>query len=210
MQQLQPLVKELREKYEGQELHLKMMELYKEYGINPASGCLPMLVQLPLFFFVYQCMLQYQFDFSNGTFLWINPAMGTATHGFTARSLGAMDVPMLIIYGVSMIVTTFLAPISDPTQLKQQRIIGVVMAVMFTIGMYFYPLPSAFVLYWIFTNILSTIQSIRAYRMPVPPLQKVNAPHGAVYPNGSSTNGASDGLFKSTGAPKVQKPKKKR
>ncbi len=211
MSQLQPLVKELKDRYTGQELQVKTMELYKEYGINPMAGCLPALIQLPLFLTVYQCMLHYRFEFTKGTFLWINASVAPNTHGFTAPNLGEMDYPLLVIYGISMIVTTLLAPVSDPSNMKQQRMMGVGIAVFFTIVMFFWPLPSAFVLYWIFTNILSTVQSLRAYRMPLPPLKKLNTPDGGVYPLNGSNNGHANGsMFKGTGTPKVQKPKPKK
>lgn len=215
MQQLLPLINELKEKYKGNqaELQVKTMELYKTYGINPMAGCFPALLQMPLFLFVYQCMVHYRFEFRNGVFLWITPSVAANTNGITAPNLGEMDYPLLVIYGVSMVISTLLSPISDPTQAKQQRLMGVGVSVFVTIMMFFWPLPSAFVLYWICTNLLSTFQSLRAYRLPVAPLVKVNAPNGAVFP-GAVTNGASNGhvgeLFKKTGTPKTQKPKKKR
>jgi len=213
MSQLQPIMKELREKYKApsqqQELQAKMMGVYKEYGINPAAGCLPMLLQIPLFLIVYQCMLHYRFEFKNGVFLWINPAASANSNGFFAPSLGDMDYILLCIYGVSMVVATLLQPVTDPNAVKQQRIIGVAVAILVTVMMFFWPLPSAFVLYWIFTNVLSTIQSLRAYRMPLPPLQKVNAPGGGVYPQ-SGGAATMNGTFEKTGAPKVQKPKGKK
>lgn len=210
MSQLQPLVKELKDRYTGQELQLKTMELYKEYGINPMAGCVPALIQLPLFLTVYQCMLHFRFEFTKGTFLWINSSVASSTHGLTAPNLGEMDYPLLVIYGISMIVTTLLAPVSDPSNMKQQRYMGVGIAVFFTIVMFFWPLPSAFVLYWIFTNILSTIQSLRAYRLPLPPLKKLNTPDGGVYPLNGSNGHLNGSMFKGTGAPKVQKPKPKK
>lgn len=215
MQQLMPLINELKEKYKGNqsELQIKTMELYKTYGINPMAGCFPALLQMPLFLFVYQCMVHYRFEFRNGVFLWINPSVAASTNGWTAPNLGEMDYPLLVIYGISMVISTMLSPISDPTQAKQQRLMGVGVSVFVTVMMFFWPLPSAFVLYWIFTNILSTIQSLRAYRMPVKPLVKVNAPNGAVFPSmpmNGATNGHAEGLFKKTGTPKTQKPKKKK
>lgn len=225
MSQLQPMVKELQESYAKKdpsgayrtspEFQQRMMGLYKEYGINPAGGCLPMLVQLPLFLIVYQCMLHYRFEFQNGTFLWINPATSASSNGFFAPNLGQLDFVLIVIYGISMALSTYLAPVSDPSQAKTQRLIGVGMSVFITIMMFFWPLPSAFVLYWIFLNILSTVQSLRAYRMPAPTLTKVNAPGGAVFPTNGSVNGngsavAPNGLFGKTGTPKVQKPKPKK
>lgn len=211
MSQLQPLAKELKEKYTDQaQLQAKTMELYKEYGINPLAGCFPSLLQLPLFLIVYQSMLQYQLEFKKGTFLWINPGLATQTQGLTAATLSDRDVPLLILYGISMLVTTLLAPVTDPANARQQRMLGIGMAVVFTALMFtgLYPVPAAFVLYWIFTNVLTSIQSIRVYRMPMQPLRKVNGPHGSVLPKNGQTNGAmSKQVFERTGTPKVQKPK---
>lgn len=223
MQQLQPLVKELQEtckdkktgKVDNQLLQTKVMELYKEYGFNPFSGCWPILVQMPLFIFVYQCLVHYRFELKNGTFLWINPVTSDATNGFVARSLGDMDYLLIVVYGISMIVTTLLQPVSDPTQVRQQRFLGIFIAVFFSIMMFFWPLPSAFVLYWIFTNILATTQILISYRQPVPPLVKVNAPHGAVLPVNGTTppNGAASPktpLFGRTGGPQQRRKGKSR
>lgn len=215
MSQLSPLLKEIQEKYKDdrQQYQVKSMELYKEYGINPAAGCLPMLIQLPLFFTVYQCMLHYQFEFEKGTFLWVNPAMAQATNGFIAPNLGRLDYILIVVYGISMIVTTLLMPVSDPTQIKQQRMIGIGVALFATVTMFFdwFPVPAGFVLYWIFLNILSTAQSLRAYRQPLPPLRKVNAPGGGVFPMDPTTAlDKLNGKPKGTGKPATHKPKKRK
>jgi YidC/Oxa1 family membrane protein insertase len=184
MSQLAPLTNEVRKEYKDdpQQVQLKVMEIYKEYGINPLAGCFPALLQLPLFLTVYQFMLAYQFAFRNGTFLWINEDISARTGGWTAPNLGELDYPLIFIYGITMLISTLLAPISDPSQAKQQRLMTVGITVMFTVFMFFWPLPSAFVLYWTFTNLLSMAQSIRAYRSPLPPLEKVNAAGGGVHP----------------------------
>ncbi len=206
MSQLQPLMKEIRDKYEGVELNQRTMALYKEYGINPMSGCLPVVIQMPFFFLIYGCMLHYRFEFEKGTFLWIGSGLSDQFMGIIARNLGERDYPLIVIYAVSMVVTTYLQPISDPANAKQQRMMGLSMSVMFGIMMFFWPIPSAFVLYWIFLNILATAQSLRAYRKPPPPLVKVNAPGGGVFP----TEPKHGTRFGSTGAPKVHRPKRKK
>lgn len=189
MSQLQPMVQEIKKQYTDkktkqvtnpQEFQMKTMELYKEYGLNPLAGCAPALLQMPLFLIVYQCMLHYQFEFQKGTFLWMNPGSGSAF----AHNLGQQDNVMIVIYGITMICSTLLTPVTDPAQKVQQKAIGIVIGVLFTVFMFlgWFPVPGAFVLYWTFTNLLAMAQSIRAYRMPVPPLQKVNAPGGGVYP----------------------------
>jgi YidC/Oxa1 family membrane protein insertase len=220
MQQLQPLATEIREQYktDPQQQNVKLMELYREYGINPLSGCGPALIQMPLFFTVYQWMLQYQLEFHKGTFLWINPE----THRnfkFTGRDLGELDFILIIFYGISMVVTTLLSPVSDPSQAKQQRMIGIGFALFATVTLFTgaFPVAGAFVLYWTFTNILATIQSLRAYRMSVPPLEKVNAAGGGVFPldpskfgGNGKTNGKVDPGNTRTGTPAKHKPKKRK
>jgi YidC/Oxa1 family membrane protein insertase len=242
MTQLAPLTNEIRKEYKDdhQTQQQKVMEVYREYGINPLAGCFPALLQMPLFLSVYQCMLHYQFEFTKGTFLWMTPAISKLTHGWTAPNLGETDYPLIVIYGVTMLISTLLAPISDPSQAKQQRLMTVGITATFMIGMFFYPLPCAFVLYWTFTNLLSMAQSLRAYRRKLPPLEKVNAAGGGVYPKqgvagkwmqmmedaqrqaaeAKTQNGAANGkptgtqVIKNgevkTGAPAKHKPKKRK
>ena len=214
---LMPMLKEIREKYKNpQEQQAKTMELYKEYGLNPLAGCFPLLIQSPIFIALYECMLQYRFEFQKGTFLWINPVTSVHTHGFTAPNLGQTDYALLIAYGVTMITSSLLAPVTDPTQKTQQKLIGVGGGLVFTIAMFFgiFPVPAAFVLYWTTTNILASLQSIHAYRQPVPPLVKVNAPGGGLFPLGPapSANGAPKALISNnkTGTPVRHKPKKRK
>lgn len=219
MSQLQPLVKEIKERFtdkktgqitDPQEYQRRSMELYKEYGINPFAGCLPTFIQIPFFLVIYQCMVMYRYEFQNGTFLWINPSTAAATNGFIAPNLGERDYILIVLYAISMVVTTLLTPVSDPTNAKQQRLMGVGIAVFFSIMMFFWPLPSAFVLYWVSTNVFATIQMLRTYRLPPPPLVKVNAPGGGVFPVAPpkpSSNGTAPGT---KGTPVRHRPKKKK
>lgn len=193
MTQLAPLVKDIKDKYKDDpnKQNVKTMELYKEYGINPLAGCGPAFVQMPLFLGVYQCMLHYQFEFSNGTFLWINKQMSVWSHGWIAPNLGQLDYLLILIYGASMIITTLLQPVTDPSNIRQQRMIGLSFAIMVPVSLLIgiFPVAGAFVLYWTFTNILATAQSLRAYRMPLQPLVKVNAPGGGTYPGAPKPGG---------------------
>lgn len=219
MMQLSPLATELREQYKDdpQQLNVRTMALYKEYGLNPVAGCAPALVQMPLFLTVYQCMLLYQFEFQKGYFAWINPNANAASNGFFGANLGQLDPILIGIYGVSMIVSSLLTPVNDPNQRKQQRLIGIGAAVLFTVMMFtgLFPVVAGFVLYWTFTNIFSTIQSLRAYRLPLPPLTKVNGPTGGVYPldpvrlGPSGPNGKNGTTKAGTGKPAQHRPKKR-
>lgn len=225
IQQLNPLVKELKEKFKDNptEFQQRQMALFKEYGLNPAAGCLPMLIQLPLIFMVYQCMLHYRFEFQKGTFLWIN----AATHSqipWIAPNLGQKDLILLGIYAVSMVTTSMLMPVADPSNMKQQRMMQIGTSAIFAVMLFFYPaLPSGFVLYWTATNILTTIQVLLIYRKPMEPLVKVNTKDGGVYPTDTHTNGSGNGKVKNpfgpadikagpikTGIPAKHKPKKRK
>lgn len=212
MAQLQPLVKELQEKYQGQELQIHMMKLYERYGVNPWAGCWPMLLQLPILIWMYACVRAYQFEFEKGTFLWINQEWAKRFPGIVAPNLGEKDIPLVILYGISMIATMWLSA-TDPNNLRQSRIIGIVMSLVFTVMMLFWNLPSAFILYWSGFNVIATVQSLVLNRISLPPLQEVN-PQGRrdglfsglipkEGPKGSST--LTD--EKKTGAPVIHKPK---
>lgn len=223
MSQLAPLANEIRAKYGPKDgkpatmeqnalLQQKLMDLYKEYGFNPMSGCAPMLAQLPLFFMIYQSMLHYRFEFEKGVFLWINPSTAAGGNGFFGANLGQRDYLLIIIYAITMVVSTLLMPVSDPTNARQGRVMGVTMSLVFGIMMFFWPVPSAFILYWVFLNILATAQSLWTYRLPLKPLEKKNTVLGGVYPtSGGTVNGVApnDGPRK-TGVPQRHRPKKKK
>jgi YidC/Oxa1 family membrane protein insertase len=223
MSQLAPMIKEIQAKYKDkktgqisdqQAMTTETMDLYKRYGMNPFSGCLPLLIQLPLFLIIYNCMLLYRFEFTKGFFLWIQPGAGTFLGMQLAPNLGERDYLMIVLYGISMIVTTMLTPVSDPANAKQQRLIGLSMAVMFSVFMFFWPLPSAFVVYWIFTNILATAQSLYVYRMPIEPLQPVQTSAGGAIPTtGKDLNGKAPtvdpGFFGKTGKSSSKKKKRR-
>lgn len=154
MQKLQPHIQELQKKYKDkpEELNKRMMQIYSEHGVNPLGGCLPMLLQIPVFIFVYQGIRAYTFHFHQVQFLWI-------------ESLADTDVALLIVYGISMFVTQWLtmkrqpAP-TDPNQAQMQKMMAWMMPIMFTYMMYLWKLPSAFYLYWLAFNVVSTIEQV--------------------------------------------------
>lgn len=214
MQQLTPMIKEIQAKHTDkktnrvanpQEFQAEMMKLYREYGLNPVQGCVPALIQMPLFLLIYQCMLLYRFNFQEGYFVWIHPGSTSFLGIPLAQNLGERDFILVAVYGVSMLVTTLLTPITDPTNARQQRILGLSLMAFFSIIMFFWPIPSAFVLYWIFTNMFATAQSLIGYRMPVPPITKKNAPHGAVFPTGPEVKTSG---FAGMSAKVIDEPKK--
>jgi YidC/Oxa1 family membrane protein insertase len=168
MQKVAPLVKEIQEKYKGdqQTIGQKTMDLYKEHHINPFASCLPLLIQMPILLMLYQTIRMYQFQFEKGAFFWIGSALshfksvtvpvGTAGQVWvTARNLAEPDLILVLLYLVSMYVSTKLSNV-DPTQAEQQKMMAILMPVMF--AFLFAGFPSAFLLYWLVFNVIQTTQ----------------------------------------------------
>ncbi len=158
MQEIQPLIQRLREKYKDdpQRLNQELMQVYRTYKINPFSGCLPILIQIPVFFALYKVLLQ-AIELRHAPFFaWINDlsAPDRLYVGFHIPYLGGIPV-LTILMGLSMYLQQRLSPTSlDPTQAK----IMLIMPVFFTV--LFVNFPSGLVLYWLVNNLLSIAQQI--------------------------------------------------
>jgi len=142
MQKVQPEIKRLQEKYKGnrQRMNQEVMELYKRRKVNPFSGCLPMLIQLPVFFALYRGLMN-SIELRHSPFVaWI---MDLADKDPTYIS------PLLM--GASMVAQQKMTamPTADPTQAKLMTL----MPIFFTF--IFLNFPSGLVLYWLVTNVLT-------------------------------------------------------
>lgn len=162
MMRIQPLMRELQQKYKGEELNRRMMAVYKEHKVNPAAGCFSMLtlfLQLPFLLWVYNAIKSYEFQFAKGTFLWIGSSISHQYPSILASSLGLQDSPLIIIYAATMYVTQRMM-VMDPSQADQQKKMALFSTAMFLIFMFNWHLPSAFVLYWISMNLMMTGQQL--------------------------------------------------
>ena len=151
MQKFQPLMNKLREKYkdDAQRLNTEMMKLYKEHKINPFAGCLPMLVQIPVFFALF-AMLRSAVELRGASFLWIKDLSQPDT---IAHVLGFPLNPLPIAMGVSMIWQMKITPqTGDPKQ--QQMMMFMPLMMLF----FFYSSSSGLVLYWTVQQFLSIAQ----------------------------------------------------
>lgn len=173
MSLLQPKMKELKEKYpdDQQKVSMEMMKLYRDYGISPLGGCLPMMLQLPIFLSFYY-VLQTAAEFRGAPFLgWVTDLsqMDTVCH----IPLGFMDLPvnvLPIIMAVTMIIQMHMTPSAgDPMQQKIMKF----MPLLFFL--FCYTFPSALALYWTTQNIISIGQTWYIRRLPMPELTKVPA-----------------------------------
>jgi YidC/Oxa1 family membrane protein insertase len=157
MADLQPKVKAIRAKYkksktdidQRRQMNEEMMKLYKEQGVNPAGGCLPLLIQMPVFWGVFR-MLVVAVEFRHAPFmLWI-------------KDLSVMDPSYVtpILMGLTQYISQKMTPSSaDPAQAKMMLLMPIVMTFIF------FNLQSGLILYWLTTNVLQIGQQALMNRM---------------------------------------------
>lgn len=152
MQKIQPKMKELREKYKDdqQELSMRMMELYRTEGVNPLGGCLPMLLQIPIFFAMYS-VFDSAVELRHVSFLWAKDL--AQPDGIGPVIFGLQLHPLIIIMTILMVVQQKMTPSQmEPTQQKIMMAVPIIMLVML------YWLPSGLTLYWTISQAVSIIQ----------------------------------------------------
>ncbi len=162
MQKFQPLMAKLKEKYKDDQARMnqEMMKLYKEHKINPLSGCLPMVVQIPVFFAWYT-MLRNAIELRGAHFLWIKDLSQPDT---LAHIAGFPLNPLPLAMGVSMIGQMKLTPQSG--DMKQQQIMMWFMPAFFLFICY--NMSSGLVLYWTVQQLLSIAQQWWSLRKTAP------------------------------------------
>jgi len=142
LKDLAPKMKEIKEKYKGDpaKMNAQMMEMYKKHGANPMGGCLPMILQIPVFFALYRVLLNAVELQGAPWILWIN-------------DLSRMDPYFVlpVLMGASMWFQQRITPsnFNDPLQEKIFKFFPVIMTVFFV---YF---PSGLVLYWLVNNLFT-------------------------------------------------------
>jgi YidC/Oxa1 family membrane protein insertase len=157
MQRIQPEIKRLQEKYKDdrERLNRELMDAYRRHKVNPLAGCLPMLVQLPVFLGLYNALMQ-SIELRHAPFL------GWITDLSSPDRLGAMQLPFVnppgipvltLLMGGSMLAQQRMMPAAgDPTQQRMMMFMPVIFTVMFI------NFPSGLVLYWFASNVLSIAQ----------------------------------------------------
>ena len=161
MQKYQPLMAKLREKYKDdpQRLNQETMKLFKEHKINPMAGCLPMLVQIPVFFALF-AMLRSSVELRGAGFLWINDLSQPDTI-FHLPFFGLPVNPLPLLMGVSMLWQMKLTPSTgDPKQQQMMTYMPLIMLV------FFYSASSGLTLYWTVQQLLSIAQQWWSLRQP--------------------------------------------
>lgn len=144
MQDIQPRMAEVKEKYKNdpQKMQKETMELYKKHKVNPLGGCLPMLLQIPVFFALYKVLL-------------IAIELRDAPFMFWIHDLSVKDpyYVLPVIMGVTMVIQQKMTPSTmEPMQQKIMMLMPVVFTFMFL------SFPSGLVVYWLINNVLSIAQ----------------------------------------------------
>ena len=159
---IQPLLKEINEKYKSnpQEKQRRTMALYKEHKINPLSSCLPMLIQIPIFFALYAAFSD-SYDLWRSPFIdrWIDDLSEPDTvHQFASDLpiIGGMNLNILplIMGGTQVLQSKFTVMTGDASQQKIMQFLPILLI------FFFWNLPSGVVLYWTIQNILSIAQQL--------------------------------------------------
>ena len=168
MQKLQPKMVKIKEKYkdDAARMNQEVMNLYKTYKVNPLGGCLPMVLQIPVFFALYKVLLQ-SIELRHAPFmLWITDlsAPDRLYLGFDIPYLGGLPV-LTLLMGASMFLQQKMTPTTaDPTQAKIMMFLPIIFTFMFL------NFASGLVLYWFVNNLLSILQQYMINR------QKKSAP----------------------------------
>ncbi|MBI1353306.1 MAG: membrane protein insertase YidC [Acidobacteria bacterium] len=160
MQQLQPLVQEINEKYRGlsmkdprkQEQNEELMALYKKYNVNPVGGCLPMLLQLPFFYGFYR-LLTVAIEMRQAEWLWVTDLSQPETLPIRVLPLAMMATQFWM---QSMTPT----PAADPAQMRVMKFMPLMM------GFIFYGFQSGLVLYWLTSNLVGVAQQALLNKLP--------------------------------------------
>jgi YidC/Oxa1 family membrane protein insertase len=160
MKKIQPLMAEIKEKYKDdkKKMNEEMMALYKTYKVNPLGGCLPMVVQIPVFFALYR-MLYGAIELRHAPFIWWINDLSAPDRLFRFDfHIPFMQPPygipvLTIIMGVTMFIQQKMSPpAGDPTQAKMMMLMPIVFTVIFI------NFSSGLVLYWLVNNVISMVQ----------------------------------------------------
>src|SRR5438046_2265411 len=174
MSLLNPKIQELREKYKDDptRMNQEVMRLYKDYGINPVGGCLPMMIQIPIFFGLFK-MLGQAVELRNAHFFWVHDLSQPDTVA-TLPLLG-YSIPINIIPLCMAATQIWLMAMTPKTGDATQRRVMMFTPLIFLFICYNF--AAALALYYTTQNLFSIVQFYQNKRQPMPTLEKV-APAG--------------------------------
>lgn len=157
MQSLQPKMEQLKIKNKDnpQKLNIEIMELYRREKVNPLGGCLPMILQIPVFFALYQLLMRFN-SLKGAGFLWIKDLSEPDRLVVLKHSLpvigNELNLLPLLMAGGMFLQQKMSTANSDAASTEQQKMLTVIMPVVFCF--LFYKLPAGLVLYWFVNSML--------------------------------------------------------
>ncbi|MFN2508936.1 MAG: membrane protein insertase YidC [Chthoniobacterales bacterium] len=172
MSALAPKMQELKEKYKDDptRMNQEVMKLYKEHGVNPVGGCLPMMIQIPIFFGLFS-MLGQAAELRNASFLWVHDLSQPDTIGH----LPGLGWPINILPILMGATNLWLMQMTPKTGDAMQRRVLMFMPLIFLI--FCYNFAAALALYYTTQNLFTILQLWQNKRQPMPPIAPV-APTG--------------------------------
>lgn len=165
-QQLQPKIKQVQDKYKNdpQKAQAAVMEIYKEYGANPLTGCLPLLIQMPIFFALFSTLKDFKIQQGASPSFLYNPDWN-----FWLPNLAEKD-PFFILPALAVLSTYLLQRMTTNMEDQTQKTMLYTMPLV--IGFFTFNLPSGLGVYWVVSNIVGAIQQYFINRQPLPVLIK--------------------------------------
>jgi len=156
MQALQPELAAIQKKFKNdpERLQVEMMNVYRKHKVNPMSGCLPMLIQLPIIFILYRAILDFNFS-ENPSFLWI-------------KDLGRYDIPLLLMVAATMFLQQRISQRAQPKGQEQEGFGKVMQFFPLFIIVLLWSLPSAVMLYWFVSTLFSLVQQLLITKKMMP------------------------------------------
>jgi YidC/Oxa1 family membrane protein insertase len=170
MAQIQGPMAEMKEKYKDnpQKIQQETLKLFKEHRVNPVAGCLPMIIQMPIFLGLFY-MLRTASELRHEPFLWV----ADLSLPDTQFEIGGFPINILpLIMGVTMFFQMSMMPVSPTADPAQQKIFKFLP---FVFLVFLYNFASGLVVYWTMQNILTIIQQKIINSRPDEPLQPVSA-----------------------------------
>ncbi len=164
MQELHPQMEKLKSQYKDnpQKLNKEIMELYKKYNINPFSGCLPMLLQMPIFIALYQALMK-SIELRSTKFLWIKDLSSPdavripLSLPIIGSNINILPIVMVIAMVIQQKISTkSMGGAVTEEQKQQQKMMLILMPIMF--GFIFYNMPSGLVFYWVVNTVLTIVE----------------------------------------------------
>lgn len=170
MQLIQPQMTKLREQYKNspERLHKEMMDLYKRYKVNPFGGCLPMLIQMPIFVALYVAISK-MVPMINSRFLWVSDLSSPDKVSlplalpFIGDKIHVLPLIMMAGMVIQQKMTQIKVENQDPQIESQQKMMTIMMPIFFVF--IFYSMPAALVLYWLTNTVIMASYQLRIKNM---------------------------------------------